>query len=284
MSRKKFAFILLVLVLIFAVVFYVQTRRYAPPDQMAELGVADQLVSAGTLQDGIPSIDDPQFESVAAADEYLKDDGEGLLVQVDGDARFYPYQILVWHEIVNDSFNKKPLAITVCPLCYAGVAFEREHDGEVLLFGTSGKLFDNNLVMYDRATKTLWRQLDGKAIIGEREGSELVKFPSVVMQWKDVKKQFPRAEILSRETGATRDYTRDPYAGYYGSPQIWFPLSHVDDRLSGKSYVYGVRDDQKTIAYTKAAFEALVEKSDNALFTFWFCWAARYPETEIVGL
>ena len=114
-----------------------------------------EILSGGPPKDGIPAIDDPKFVSVEEADEWLKPQEPVVLVQVGDDARAYPIQILMWHEIVNDTVGGVPVTVTFCPLCNTGVAFERTFEGQVLDFGTTGRLRFSNLIMYDRQTVTL---------------------------------------------------------------------------------------------------------------------------------
>jgi len=209
----------------------------------------DQIVSGGPPKDGIPSIDDPVFENVQEADIYLNDDGLGLAVEHDGDVRFYPYQILVWHEIVNDTFKGEPLLVTYCPLCFSGTVFERTVNGDILEFGTSGKLWNNNLVMYDRKSESLWSQTLGQAIVGEDAGTRLVHYPTVTMSWQNFRSAYPSGEVLSRDTGMVRDYTRDPYGNYHETQAIYFPLSRSDDRLPPKDLVFGIHVAEEEMAY-----------------------------------
>jgi hypothetical protein len=138
----------------------------------------DQIVSGGPPPDGIPSIDNPKFISIQEAEEFLK--GSDLIVglNINGDTRAYPLQILVWHEIVNDIVGNTPVAVTYCPLCFTNQVFNRAmNDGQILEFGTSGKLYDSNLVMYDRTTKSLWSQAMSQAIVGKLAGVKLERIP-----------------------------------------------------------------------------------------------------------
>src|SRR5216683_16568 len=48
-----------------------------------------------------------------------------IVLRVGSEARAYPLQILVYHEIVNDTVAGRPVAVTFCPLCNAAIAFER---------------------------------------------------------------------------------------------------------------------------------------------------------------
>ncbi|MFN2388511.1 MAG: DUF3179 domain-containing (seleno)protein, partial [Actinomycetota bacterium] len=116
--------------------------------------------------DGIPAIDDPSFVPVHEVD-WLGGREPVIALQVENVARAYPLQIMTWHEIVNDVVSGTPVAVTFCPLCNTAIAFERPRiDGKSTTFGTSGKLINSNLLMYDRATESLWPQVTGVALTG----------------------------------------------------------------------------------------------------------------------
>ena len=272
MSQSKTRLILVLVVIAISAFLYRQYAFYRIPDVSKVITVSDkskiqqtgdvlhsipldEIVSAGPLKDGIPSIDDPKFESVVAADQYLDNKKFGLAVEVEGDWRFYPYQIIVWHEIVNDVFNGKPLLVTYCPLCFSGMVFDSEVRGEVVSFGTSGKLYNSNLLMYDRKTDSLWSQILGEAVVGELTGENLEQYPALTMTWEDFRSEHERGEVLSRKTSASRDYTMDPYADYYSNASIWFPLSNKDSRLDSKELVYGVRLGDAQKAYTFSSIQ-----------------------------
>ena len=123
-----------------------------------------EILSGGPPKDGIPAIDSPKHVSVSEADEWLEPVEPVVLVRVGDVARAYPIQILMWHEIVNDSLGGKPLMVSFCPLCNTAIAFEREFDGQIFDFGTTGRLRYSNLIMYDRQTETWWQQATGKEI------------------------------------------------------------------------------------------------------------------------
>jgi hypothetical protein len=220
---------------------------YPQPQELSSGGTSgaivppDQIVSGGPPPDGIPSIDNPKFVSAANA-TWLSDDYDWVIgISYHGDIKAYPLQILVWHEIVNDMIGSVPVSVTYCPLCFATAAYVRVINGTTVQFGTSGKLYNNNLVMYDRLTKSLWSQIWGKAIAGSLAGHALQRIPTDVMTWGEWKKLNPQTLVLSRQTGFFRDYGDDPYGGsYYETSQIWFPLSHLDMRLPPKTILLGV--------------------------------------------
>ena len=174
----------------------------------------DEIVSGGPPPDGIPAIDRPVFVAPAAADAWLHGREPVLALEVNGDARAYPLQILMWHEIVNDTVGGRAVAVTFCPLCNSGLVFERTVGGVTLDFGTSGKLYRSDLVMYDRQTHSLWAQMEGRAIVGARAGTRLAMLPANTLAYGDWKATHPRGRVLSRETGHARRYGENPYEAY----------------------------------------------------------------------
>jgi hypothetical protein len=211
----------------------------------------DQIVSGGPPPDGIPSIDNPRFISVQEASKFLKDSELVLGLKINGDVRAYPLQILVWHEIVNDKVGGVPVAITYCPLCFTNQVFNRTIDDgqEIVEFGTSGKLYNSNLVMYDRTSKSLWSQALAEGIVGKYAGTKLQRVPFDVAYWKEWKQLYPDSKVLSRDTGSNRPYGADPYGDYYTNSDVLFPISNRDDRLGLKEIVVGFENKGQYKAY-----------------------------------
>jgi Protein of unknown function (DUF3179) len=210
----------------------------------------DKILSGGPPQDGIPSIDNPKFHSVQEADEILEDSELVLGLNINGDIRVYPLQILVWHEIVNDVVGDQPVAVTYCPLCFTNQVFNRTlNDGNTVEFGTSGKLYNSNLVMYDRKSNSLWSQALGEGIVGEYAGVKLERIPFDVAYWKEWKELYPESKVLSRDTGSVRPYGADPYGDYYTNDLILFPVANDDKRLGLKEIIIGLENKDQYKAY-----------------------------------
>lgn len=273
----------------------------------------DEIHQGGPPRDGIPAISNPAFESVTDV-SWLAPSDRVLAIDLDSDARAYPIRILNWHEIVNDVVGISPIVISYCPLCGTGMAFHRRMDrraeGKPLTFGVSGLLYNSDVLMYDRETESLWSQIMMKAVSGRMRGTSLRLLPLEHTTWLDFKTRHPNGKVLSRGTGHARDYGRNPYSDYAFSPQLYFPVSHHDDRLFAKAEVVGVvldglakaypldrlktpppefqdtiGDTRIIVRYDRMSDSARVfdihGKEIPGVRAFWFAWAAFHPRTEI---
>ncbi len=217
-----------------------------------------EIMSGGPPPDGIPSIDEPVFDTVEEADEWLQDDWPVMFLRIDESVRVYPMAILVYHEIVNDIVSGEPVTVTYCPLCNSAIVYERKlEDGMVLDFGTTGNLRNSDLVMYDRQTRSWWQQFTGDAIVGELTGTLLQPVPSQIIRWGEIKRPYPQARVLSRETGHSRPYGSNPYSGYDTSGNPFLYRGEIDQRLPATERVVTVELGGETRAYS---FEALREQ------------------------
>ena len=269
----------------------------------------DKLISGGPPKDGIPSIDNPIFVSVSDADEWIRDDELVLAITYKGEKRVYPLQILVWHEIVNDVIAGDPILITYCPLCGSGIAYERKIDGNPVEFGVSGKLYNSNLVMYDRKTDTYWTQIDGNAIVGQLTGQRLTSISIDTVVWRDWKENNADSMVLSQDTGFMRLYGDDPYGNYYENSFLFFPVENTDNRIPAKTVVFGIevngtykayrQDDvkeAKIIEDSVGDVDVIISIDDSGVVTitnkktgekivkerdFWFAWYAFHPDTTL---
>lgn len=311
MPKSKSIFILVGVLVIAAGIIHYQYRFYRTPAAInASTNAVDHIVSGGATMDGLPAINEPAFESVAAADQYLDDNGSGVMIERGGRYRFYPFQILVWHMIVNDVFGGDAMAITYDPLSEVVSVFERTLSNEVGVFTVSGKLYNSNLLMHEAISDSLWSQALGQPIVEEKTDVKLVRVPSLTTTWKQFKRVHPNSQVLSRQTGAVRDYTQNPYAQYQSSHATWFPVSHHDDRLNTKEMVFGYDGGDAQKAYTKdvvrekgtitdevggeqivvywdADYETvrgltLIDEQPIIMTpSYWFVWAAMYPKTAV---
>jgi hypothetical protein len=210
-----------------------------------------EILSGGPQKDGIPAVDNPKFVSVSEANDWLAPEEPVIVVVVGDSAKAYPIQVLTWHEIVNDTVGDLPLTVTFCPLCNTGIAFERQFDGVVLDFGTSGRLRFSNLIMYDRQTETWWQQATGEGIAGELAGRKLNFYPAAMLGWEEFKNTYPDGLVLSRETGFNRSYGRNPYPGYdnINNSPFLFRGPSTPGELPAMARVLTVESGSEAVAY-----------------------------------
>ncbi len=213
-----------------------------------------EVMSGGPPKDGIPSIDAPSFVDQQQAQVWLGASEPVIVVAEKGDARAYPLQILMWHEIVNDKVGGRPVSVTFCPLCNASIVFDRELDGVIYDFGTTGRLRRSDMIMYDRQTESWWQQFVGEAIVGKLTGATLRQIPSQIVSFDTFRRFYPDGVVLSRDTGHERRYGQNPYAGYddiNASPFLY--RGEIDDRLPPMERVLSVRDNQDTLLFALTA-------------------------------
>ena len=224
----------------------------------------------GPPRDGITPVDDPKFETVAEASSYMEESEPVLSVEIEGEARAYPLDVLIWHEIVNDELAGAPISVTYCPLCNSAIVFDRrvDNDEKTLDFGTTGYLRHRDMIMWDRQTESWWQQIPGEAIVGEYTGVKLETIPAVLASWRDFENAYPGGSVLSRDTGFPRDYSRPPYAGYDsmdGRPFMF--VGDLDDRLPPTERVVGVNVGGDVVAYPFTLLESYPVINDSVADT-----------------
>ncbi len=269
-----------------------------------------EIHQGGPPRDGIPALDDPRFVDAGEAG-FLEDTDRVLGLVLGGEARAYPIDILNWHEIVNDQVGGRPVAVTFCPLCGTGVAFDARIGDERALFGVSGLLYNSDVLLYDRRTQSLWSQIKRQAVSGPLRGQRLAALPLDHTTWRAWRAEHPETLVLSTDTGHTRDYRKDPYAGYASESGLYFPVSARSKRYHPKERVLGLEVAERFKAYPFAELaltgkreirdrvkgrEVLIrfdaENGSARAFDgegeplagitgFWFAWYAFHPDTEI---
>ncbi|OJF91532.1 DUF3179 domain-containing protein [Alkalibacterium sp. 20] len=278
----------------------------------------DFIQSGGPPPDGIPPIEEPIYESMAEADILMDDQDVVFIVEAEDRVFIYPQRILVWHEIVNEEFNGEKVSITYCPLTGSAIGYKGSIQEIETDFGTSGKLINSNLVMYDRETESYFPQILGIAVDGELKGQRLEEFPVLWSTWGRVKEQYDDAQVLSENTGFIRDYNQDPYgsyvesSGFYYSDALIYPVMFENDQFQNKEVMIAGRVGDEPFAIPKKSlaeekiihfnlgdhslvanyYEALdtarvfIEDEEEEIFVnsydvMWFAWYAFFPETMV---
>ncbi len=215
-------------------------------------------------KDAIPSIDEPVF-----GETYFGKPTDEVLVIEGEPSRAYPIRILNYHEIVNDSVGDRPIAVTWCPLCASAVVYHRRVGTQTLTFGVSGKLADDDLVMYDRETGSEWKQSRGECIAGEFAGERLTVEPTGIVPYERFVADNPDGVVLQRpsmpseaasesDKPAPVDYEEKPYREYFAGEGFGLDAHHGNegrswDRtdLDPKALVLGIEYDGEAVGYLR---------------------------------
>jgi len=296
-------------------------------DDVVEVGGVNTLVSPADLEsdgqgiDGMPPLNDPDFLSIEDAERVMNDEFEigfitdlhGFVVN-DGDSfKFYPYQILSWHQVVNDTVNDEPVVISYGELSSNGGVFSRRlSSGETAEFGNAGFVWNNSNIMYDKGTDSLWSSLLEKSIYGELAGEKLNKVDYSVMTYADFKSSHPDGLILSPDTGFERMYSRSPFGSYLLDKTIYFDFTHnIVRAFDPKEYIVGIEIDGVAKAYSVSSLDELEEdglddeingvkihvykkdgawvfEKENGEFVdsdvmFWMIWSLIHSNSEVYG-
>jgi len=260
-----------------------------------------EIHRGGPPKDGIPAIDKPQFIPARDASDLSPGDRVIGLIASDG-PKAYPVRILNWHELVNDG----DIIVSYCPLCGTGMAFQVPTAD----FGVSGLLYNSDMLLYDRKTESLWSQILGQAISGERKGEKLHMLAVENTSWQHWQETHPDTLVLSNKTGYSRNYSNSPYGQYDTSKALYFPVSQKSKRYHPKEKVIGIELNvfkaYPFIELDKSAVNVLKDKvagqaieihfnrqhrsgyirlaSGKTLATltsYWFAWYAFHPETQV---
>jgi len=267
---------------------------------------AQEILAGGPPRDGIPALSHPPHASAESAP--WSDDTMVIGVAWNGEARAYPLDILIWHELVNDTLGGLPVLVSFCPLCGTGIVFDRRIDGSDRTFGVSGLLYRSDLLLYDRETESLWSQISSTAVTGPSRGRRLSQVRTRIMPWGRWRKQHPDTTVLTRDTGHRRDYERSPYGDYAESERVLFPTS-LDRRYHPKTPTLGLRipggaarafpavellraggsteerfaGHRVRVAYDPEdqVFEVEAPPEIEIVEGFWFAWMAFHPEASV---
>ena len=290
------------------------TKEIMITDDVKHTIPLDEILQGCPSRDCIPSIDDPSFVSVTEANDWLEDKEPGIAFSRGNTHRFYPFLILVRHELVNDTIEGKRILISYCPLCLTAIVFDPIVKGQESEFGVSGLLWKANLIMYDRNTDNLWSQVLAEAVVGDLAGTKLNVLPADQMLYENWKKVHPEGEVLSRKSGGFRGYGSNPYGGsYFDLPGISLSFAKpTDERLPFGAFVFGIQVNGKAKAYDIEAVKAkgvvedefegekIILRYDKDLDVvrmyrvlpsgeerltpisgFWFSWAEAHPGTAL---
>jgi hypothetical protein len=257
----------------------------------------------------IPAADNPEVSNAEDA-KWLKDSDIVFGVEVNGEYRAYPRQIMEVREMVNDTLGGRDLGIPYCTLCGAAQAYftdELKAGVERPILRTSGLLIRSNKVMYDLNTYSVFDTFLGHAVTGPlaKKKVKLKQASVITTNWGAWKKEHPETTVLLERYALGRN--PDFRNGRDANGPI-FPVGDVDPRLPIHEDIIGiVTASGKAIAFQRSkAFVALQRGDEIAIENvrleldaggikavdengadlgshqaFWFAWSQFHPNTEL---
>jgi hypothetical protein len=221
------------------------------------------LLDGGPGPDGIPPLETPVFLQNTLASK-LANSQLVVGVKIGDDVRAYPHNILNWHEVVNDLYivddEAKRATLSYCPLTGSAMLWRSLEEPGNETWGTSGILFNSNLVMYDRKTESFWSQMLEQAITGDQVKKLPKRLQAVETTWGTWKAMYPQTRLLSQNTGFSRNYSAYPYGTFREDESLLFPVANADDRrLHRKERVLGINVGDSAKVYPISRFESGVE-------------------------
>lgn len=240
-----------------------------------------EVFDGGPGKDGIPAIDKPQLVASSEVD-FLGDRDLVIGVVIGGVARAYPHIILDWHEIINDQVGGESYSVTYCPLTGSGIGWDRQLSAKATTFGVSGKLYNSNLIPYDRETDSYWSQMKLQCVFGPNKGRLPGLVPIVETTWETWRAMYPNSSVVSLNTGFSRPYGRYPYGSFRTAEYLIFPVNPLDDRLPMKERVGGLIVEGQARAYQLSNFGAGVGVINDTFSDLPVVVAASEPDNFMV--
>lgn len=217
--------------------------------------------------DCIPRIE-PQFQSVLEADRWLGEGDLVLSVHLGKTVKAYPLRIMAWHQAVNDYLGDVPVVVTYCPFTGAGLAYKRPlADGKPLEFGVSGRLYNANILLYDRQTGSLWQQFTGAVVAGPLLGivGKMERIYADIVPWGSWKRWYPGGLVLARPREvrlgkrkvkvSAEHYKENPYGEYQLREGVGYGVDAKKLNLRGlssKRRIIGVKIGRVAKAYVES--------------------------------
>ncbi len=257
----------------------------------------------------IPAADNPEVTDAASA-TWLKDGDIVFGVEVNGEYRAYPRQIMEVREMVNDTLGGRDLGIPYCTLCGAAQAYFTDQlpagvDRPILR--TSGLLSRSNKVMYDLTTYSVFDTFLGHAVTGPLadKGIKLEQAAVVTTDWGTWKTAHPETTVLAEYLALGRN--PDFRNGRDANGPI-FPVGDVDPRLPVHEDIIGiVTASGQPVAFQRSKALVALRKGDNIAYenirlkldaggiravdangadlgshqAFWFAWSQFHPDTAL---
>lgn len=243
----------------------------------------------------------PVIDTVWPEDDFV------MGIEINGEARAYPLAIMMWHQIVNDELGGVPILVTFCRTCGTGLVYERRVDDQTLTFGMSGLIHQDDVLLYDKETKSLWSRFFDEAISGSLQGQLLFDLPYKIKPLGEWEQLHPHSTIVTSDTGFDIDYSKTPsgtstagenifpalpselryhvdmpvlgvsqngFAKAYPAGEVLVNGGKITDRFGGTTLVIEYSATQQLFSYD-IGVQLKVEQTN------WANWTSAHPKTNV---
>jgi len=278
--------------------------------QISSINYNTDVLISQNKKNIIPPVTRPEYVSYSLLGSCLEDTRKVLVVNVDGQTKVYPLDILAYHIAINDVYTNTPIVVIYSPISDIYRVFKTTVKGQVYTFGHSGALYKNTDLLVDFQTDTLWSALTGEALVGTMTGAKLEQIDYRIMNYGRAKSEFPEGQVMTFMTGFVRQYGVDPFLDFKNSNLEEQEPSFSSNALPVKQVVLGfqvkgihyavptsnVTDKQpyyssvngQTLKVILVNGEYIIYLGDsnpnpqNYDSMYWYVWYNYYPDTKMV--
>ncbi len=255
----------------------------------------------------IPAADNPKVSTAQEA-TWLDDKAIVFGIEVNGEYRAYPRQIMEVREMVNDTLGGRHLGIPYCTLCGSAQAYFTDQLPNGIarpVLRTSGLLIRSNKVMYDINSHSVFDTFLGKAVTGPLAQKKLVLKQATVVttDWGSWKAAHPSTTVLVEALALGRNFD---FRNNRDANGPIFPVGDIDPRLPVHEDIIGATTASgKAVAFQRSKAFVVLKSGREIVFeniklqldaggiktigvdgstvpshqAFWFAWSQFYPET-----
>ena len=207
--------------------------------------------------------DDARFYSIEEAKKYVAPASSVLVIENNGKARAHPdYEMMRPHLAGNDKgLDGENVVMTYCAMANLGLGYTPEIKGEKLELEVLAQ-HGNNLVLRDNTSNEPIQHIYGQRERDGRKGPGMKPWPTFRMSFQGFQKAYPDGEVFLNRPSSNPllrllDMVTDPAFSIGISRQhreekpVMDNMSHYDDRLPNKTYVWGINIGDDAVCYTK---------------------------------
>jgi len=232
-------------------------------------GVSALLWFSGYIHPHImmrPQQNKATFVSVSAARKRLRSDTSMVVIENNGVARAHAECEIFRPHVVGtpEGLGGENVVMTYCAMSNLGMALKPEVNGQALDLAPAIQL-ENNLIMWDRNTGEPVQQIHGCREKDRNTGLIMQEWPSWRMPLWAFEMAYPDGEVF---VNVRPRWYQNPFASAYDlmiemlfttgiayqhrfEKPICNTMSHYDERLPHKDYVWGFNVGDDYVAYTR---------------------------------